>query len=152
MAVEILDETQRYRPAERLQQALEALLADLGTEGRDVTVVLVDDATIHRRNLLDRGVDAPTDVLSYPTGEPDDEGFPTVDHLGDIFISIDTATRQAAERGVGVEQEVLVLAAHGLTHLRGFDHPSDERWEPFRAAERRILALVDGAAAAEAET
>ena len=151
MAVEILDETQQYRPAERLEHVLEALLKELGAENRDVTVVLVDDATIHRRNLRDRGVDAPTDVLSYPTGEPDDLGFPSVPHLGDIFISIDTAARQAAERGTGLEQEVLVLAAHGLTHLRGFDHPTDERWQPFRDAERRILALAGDGAAPEVE-
>lgn len=152
MAVEILDETQRYRPAERLGRALEALLGELGADDRDVTVVLVDDATIHRRNLRDRGVDAPTDVLSYPTAEPDDEGFPAVAHLGDIFISIETAARQAADHGTGLEREVLVLAAHGLTHLRGFDHPTDERWEPFRAAERRILALGEEGGALEAET
>jgi len=88
-------------------------------------------------------------VLSYPTAEPDDAGFPAVPHLGDIFISLDTAARQAEERGVGLEQEVLVLAAHGLTHLRGFDHTSEAAWEPFRAAERRIVRLAGSGAEPE---
>ena len=150
MAVEILDETQRYRPVDRLARALEALLAELGSADRDLTVVLVDDVAMHERNARDRGVDGPTDVLSYPTVEPDDEGFPTIPHLGDIFISLDTAARQAGDRDVTLEHEVLVLAAHGLTHLRGFDHTSEAAWAPFRASERRILELAGPAAAPEA--
>jgi len=142
VAVEILDETQRYRPLERLEHALSALLAELGSEGQDLTVVLIGDVAMHERNARDRGVDAPTDVLSYPTAEPDDVGFPPIGHLGDIFISLDTAARQAHERGIALEREVMVLAAHGLTHLRGFDHTSEAAWEPFRAAERRILSLA----------
>jgi probable rRNA maturation factor len=147
--VEILDETQRYRPLERLERALSALLAELGSEGQDLTVVLVDDVAMHERNARDRGVDAPTDVLSYPTVEPDDVGFPSIDHLGDIFISLDTAARQAHERGTALDCEVMVLAAHGLTHLRGFDHTSEAAWEPFRAAERRILSLAGAEPAPE---
>ncbi len=142
MAVEILDETQRYPRAERLARALEDLLDELEAVERDVTVVLIDDAVMAERNLRDRGVDGPTDVLSYPTFEPDDEGFPPVPHLGDIFISLDTAARQAAERGHDLEQEVLVLAAHGLTHLRGLDHRDEREWRPFHAAERRIVELA----------
>ncbi len=142
MAVEILDETQRYPRAERLARALEDLLDELEAVERDVTVVLIDDAAMAERNLRDRGVDGPTDVLSYPTFEPDDEGFPPVPHLGDIFISLDTAARQAEERGHDLEQEVLVLAAHGLTHLRGLDHRDEGEWRPFHAAERRILELA----------
>ena len=147
MAVEILDETQRYPRAEadRLELGMSGLLAELGEGAREVTVVLVDDGAIRLRNARDRGVDSATDVLSYPTGEPDDRGFPAVAHLGDIFISLDTAARQARERGHTLEHEVLVLAAHGLTHLRGFDHVDEAAWAPFRAAEARIVELADAA-------
>lgn len=151
MAVEILDETHRYRALDRLEQALQALLTELALDDREVTLVLVDDAVMAERNARDRGVDGATDVLSYPTFEPDDLGFPQVPHLGDIFIGLDTAARQAAERGHDLEQEVLVLAAHGLTHLRGFDHTDEVRWRPFRAAEGRILELA-GLAPGEADT
>ena len=149
MAVEILDETHRFRQADTVRLALEALLAEEGSHDREVSLVLVDDATIAARNARDRGVEGATDVLSYPTAEPDDIGFPQVPHLGDIFISLDTAERQAAAHGHDVMREVLVLAAHGLTHLRGHDHADDEAWAPFRRAERRVLELADAAAAGE---
>lgn len=144
MAVEILDETQRFLRGEALRRALEALLAELGAADRELTLILVDDATIAARNARDRGVEGATDVLSYPTAEPEDVGFPWVPHLGDVFVSLDTAERQAAEHGHDTLQEVLVLAAHGVIHLRGFDHQDEAAWGPFRAAERRVLALAAG--------
>lgn len=120
-----------------------------GLAEREVTVVLLDDAAIAERNAADRGVEGPTDVLSYPTAEPDDVGFPDIPQLGDILISLDTAARQAVEHGHGTRQEVLVLAAHALTHLQGHDHQDEAEWRPFLAAQRRILELAapaDGSA------
>jgi probable rRNA maturation factor len=139
--VEIIDETSRFPHAEALGDALQALLTDIGLPERELTVVLLDDPAIRELNRDHRGVDSPTDVLSYPTSEPDDLGIPVVHHLGDIIISIDTAGRQAAEHGNDLLSETLVLAAHGLTHLRGFDHPTEESWQIFREAQRRILEL-----------
>lgn len=145
--VEILDETRRLPSADAavLERALQALLEELGLGAREVSVVLLDDAAIRVRNREDRGVDAATDVLSYPTHEPDDVGMPEIPHLGDILISLDTAARQGAERGHAPLEELLVLAAHGLTHLRGLDHPTEDEWTPFRDAQRRILHLADPA-------
>jgi len=142
VAVEILDETQRFPQGEAVRRALEALLAEQGASGRDLSVVFVDDAAIAVRNARDRGVEGATDVLSYPTAEPDDVGFPEVPHLGDVFISLDTAERQAAERGHDLLREVLVLAAHGVVHLQGFDHVDEAAWAPFLAAEQRIVELA----------
>jgi probable rRNA maturation factor len=138
--VEILDETARFPAPERLAGALQSLLEAAGLAEREVTVVLVDDATMAQRNRADRGVEGPTDVLSYPTAEPDDVGVPPVPHLGDVLVDLDAAARQAPEHGHGTVEEVLVLAAHGLTHLRGFDHPDATSWAPFRAAQREVLA------------
>ncbi|MEJ2666853.1 MAG: rRNA maturation RNase YbeY [Deinococcales bacterium] len=142
MAVEILDETHRFRRVETLCRALEALLAEQGLGDRDVSVVLLDDAAMAERNRRDRGVDGPTDVLSYPTTEPDDVGYPAIAHLGDVFIDLDVAARQATDHGHDLMSEMLVLAAHGVTHLRGFDHDSELAWRPFTDAERRILVLA----------
>jgi len=142
VAVEILDETQRYPRVERLRGCLRQLLSESGLARRDVTVVLTDDGAIAAHNAADRGVPGPTDVLSYPTSEPDDAGFPVVAHLGDILISLDTAARQAEEHGHDLEREVLVLASHGLTHLRGFDHPTEAAWQPFLDAQTRVLAIL----------
>lgn len=139
--VEILDETSRYPRPEALRGPLERLLVELGLGEREVTVVLVDDAAIRTLNRDHRGEDEATDVLSYPTHEPDDRGMPEVAHLGDIVIGVETAARQASRHGHDLDAELLVLAAHGLTHLRGYDHPTEEAWQEFRRAQRRILEL-----------
>jgi probable rRNA maturation factor len=145
-SVELLDETDGYPGAEQLAQVLLAYMDELGLVGRQVTLALIRDAAMAERNLVDRGEPGATDVLSYPTNEPGDVGFPQLPHLGDILISLDTAKRQAAEQGHDLLVELLQLAAHGLTHLRGFDHQSDEEWPPFLQAQRRILQLAEGGA------
>lgn len=142
--VEILDETRRFPAPERLRNGVRALLDDLGLAERDVTVVLLGDDEMRRYNERDRGGTGPTDVLSYPTFEPDDvgRGVPPIVHLGDVLIGLDVAARQASVAGHDLTEEVLVLAAHGVTHLRGLDHATEREWAPFRAAQRRILELA----------
>ena len=140
--VEIIDETNRFPQVDTLHQTLEAFMEELGLKDRDLTVVLCSDEEIKAMNRAHRGIDEATDVLSYPTHEPDDVGIPIVPHLGDIVISVDSATRQAAVRGYDTLHEVLVLAAHGLTHLRGFDHLTEATWQIFRKAQARILQLA----------
>lgn len=142
--VEVLDETHRFDRAPELQDLLVRYMAGAGLDDREATVVIVDDAAIAERNVRDRGVDGATDVLSYPTMEPDDVDFPQVPHLGDVFVSLDTADRQAHAQGHDPFLEVAVLCVHGLTHLLGLDHRDDREWEPFRQAERRVRALVHG--------
>lgn len=109
------------------------------------SLVLLDDAGIANLNEQDRGVSGPTDVLSYPVHEPDDEGFPVLPFLGDIFISLDTAAQQADAAGHGLLAEILVLAAHGFTHLQGYDHRTEEEWKVFEAAQDRIMTLARAA-------
>jgi probable rRNA maturation factor len=138
--VEILDETNRYPSIKRLRTILNTFLREQKIL-QSVTLVLCDDATIHRMNLEHRGEDYATDVLSYPTMEPDDVDIPEIDHLGDIFISVDTAEKQAITHHHDLESEVLTLAAHGITHLRGFDHTTEDEWKKFRAAQQRVLEL-----------
>jgi probable rRNA maturation factor len=138
--VEILDETNRYPSTRRLRTILETFLREQKIL-KTVTLVLCDDATIHKMNLADRNEDYATDVLSYPTMEPDDIDMPDIDHLGDVFISVDTAERQAKEHNHDLESEILTLAVHGITHLRGFDHSTEDEWTIFRTAQQRVLEL-----------
>ncbi|WP_424949964.1 rRNA maturation RNase YbeY [Deinococcus sp.] len=110
----------------QLRASLGGLMAHLGTGEREVTVVLVGDRAIRRLKREtwpggDLDPQAATDVLSFPAWEPGDPFMPP--HLGDIFISLDTAQRQADARGHSLTREVALLASHGLTHLLGFDHP-----------------------------
>jgi probable rRNA maturation factor len=75
-------------------------------------------------NRTFRGYDRPTDVLSFPAHAGD---FPDeADYLGDIVISIETARRQARRRGSTLPRELRVLALHGLLHLLGYDHETDQ--------------------------
>ena len=123
----------------RLRRALAALMEELGVGDKGVTVILTWDRRLRALKREWWGEDEATDVLSFPHYEPGDPFVPP--HLGDIWISLDTARRQAEARGASLEEEVLVLAAHGLWHLLGHDHQKEEDWEGFRRVQERILAL-----------
>lgn len=148
--VEIVDETSRFPHVDALQRAVTELMAITGLEENEVTVVLLTDASITDLNERDRGVEGPTDVLSYPTHEPTDVGYPEVPHLGDVLISLETAARQAESVGHSLALEVATLAAHGLTHLRGLDHQEQDDWLPFEAAQERARELMSLAMLSEA--
>lgn len=104
-----------------------------------VCVVLSDDAKLRSLKRQFWGEDAATDVLSFPQWEPGDPFMPEL--LGDIVISLETAARQASERGHDLATEVTVLAAHGLQHLLGDDHQTELEWQPFHDME--ALALTE---------
>jgi len=138
--LEIVNETQQSLPLEGLVRVLETLFEELGVE-QTVTLILCSDSFIHDLNLRDRGVDSPTDVLSYPLIEPDDATILEIEQLGDIFVSVDTAARQAEANNVSLTEELLTLSAHGVRHLQGFDHPTEEAWQTFHKAQKRALEL-----------
>ncbi len=117
----------------------EALLAAVDLSGAELSLLLCDDAFIHALNRDYRGKDRPTDVLAFAQREgegadPDDE------ILGDVVISIPTATRQAAARGHSTERELQVLLVHGFLHLLGYDHGDDEEEAEMQAAAAKLLA------------
>lgn len=114
---------------------------DQGLAEAELSVVVADDAAIHELNRDYRGVDRPTDVLSFaqregPGADPDDP------ILGDVIISLDTAAHQAAARGHGLAQEVRILLVHGFLHLLGFDHETDEQRAEMASAEAAALACL----------
>lgn len=103
-----------------------------------MSVLLVDDPGIHHLNRTWRGIDKPTDVLSWPLEEagPAATGEET---LGDVAISLDTAARQAATRAWSVEEEVALLLVHGILHLLGHEDETDEGAEGMKRIETRVL-------------
>lgn len=107
-----------------LIRSLQATMRHFKVTDKEITLILVNDPTIRSLKLEHWGEDAVSDVLSFPNWEPSDSFMPP--HLGDIFISLDTAQRQAQERGHCLTHEVVLLASHGLTHLMGYDHPHAE--------------------------
>ncbi|WP_457638250.1 rRNA maturation RNase YbeY [Oceanithermus sp.] len=123
----------------QLRRKLSALMDELGYEDIELTVIFCSDRRIRELKQRYWGEDAATDVLSFPTFEPGDPFVPP--HLGDIWISLDTASRQAKEAGHSLENEVLMLAAHALWHLLGHDHPDEKSWQEFRRVQQRILEI-----------
>ena len=97
----------------------------------EVSVTFVDDEGIRELNKKFRGMDKPTDVLSFPLldyeGESEEPFFDELCHnLGDIVISLERAMAQANEFGHSFEREVAFLTAHSMLHLLGYDHELSE--------------------------
>ena len=92
--------------------------------GRGVSVAFVSDERMSELNKFFRGKEATTDVLSFPHAA--DEFDPNNDELGDIVISAEQAERQAEENGLRLETEIRQLILHGLLHLCGYDHETDD--------------------------
>jgi probable rRNA maturation factor len=91
-----------------------------------LTVLLADDATLQQLNRDFRQEDKPTDVLSFPAGEPLPGLAEPLPYLGDIAISVPYARRQARQQGHTLLAELQLLAVHGTLHLLGYDHNDDE--------------------------
>jgi probable rRNA maturation factor len=115
-----------------LTRFLNRARAAVGLEG-DVDVLLADDPTLRRLNKTFRGKNKATDVLSFPAPEEIAE-----DHAGDLAISLETANRQAAAYGHSLRDEVRILLLHGLLHLSGLDHETDDGEMAAREAELRV--------------
>jgi len=102
-----------------------------------VTVALVSDRTVRTLNRDYRRKDTATDVLSFPAEEPRE--------LGDVVIAAGVARRQARQAGHPLQTEIRVLALHGLLHLLGYDHESDDgRMARIEARLRRRGGLEEG--------
>lgn len=121
-----------------------AALSHEGAEG-DICIELTSDSIIHLMNRELRGVDRPTDVLSFPVNEGEELIAIPDGHLGDIMISLDTARRQAEEFGHSAARETAFLAIHGTLHILGYDHIRPEDEEIMTAKQREIIQKIEGA-------
>lgn len=110
-------------PVADLRGMAEAALERLRDEPVELTFAFTSDEDIRDLNNRFRGLDEPTDVLSFPIDEETPEGRW---YLGDIVISLPTARRQAQNFGHDLRTELLQLALHGLLHLCGYDHEEDD--------------------------
>lgn len=114
------------------------LLAKTVGGGRGFACVIAGDSELRRLNRDFRKLDYPTDVLSFPSGEPSGP-------LGDIAISADRAAGQARELGHSLEEEIRILMLHGVLHLLGMDHEKDAgRMARIERRYRRELGLPAG--------
>lgn len=112
----------------------------------EISILLVDDQEIQSLNQRYRGINHPTDVLSFAMADEiegeDASQFVVLEGnniLGDIVISLETAKRQAEEYGHSLERELGFLTVHGILHLLGYDHGTEEDSVKMRTQEEKIL-------------
>jgi probable rRNA maturation factor len=122
-----------------MKRRAEKMLAALGLGGAELSIALVNDAAIRELNRDYRHKDKPTDVLAFAMegGEPSPaaQGGRV---LGDVIVSVDTAARQARKRRRPLLAELTMLLAHGLLHLLGYDHETDEQELEMTAKTREL--------------
>jgi len=121
LTLNLFDETQKLSDEliKIIEDAARASVLACGVSGQcSVDILIVDLENMQEINKDKRGIDAPTDVLSFPTG---DDGF-----LGDIVIAYEKIFSQADDYGHSAEREAGFLTAHAMLHLLGYDHENDE--------------------------
>lgn len=111
------------------------------TENKSFTIAFVSDKKMRELNNQYREKDKTTDVLSFPF-EPDEFDFSDEETLGDIIISAEQAATQAEENNLTLEQEIKQLILHGILHLCGYDHETDDGEMNARELELRDKFLI----------
>jgi len=124
-------------PERLLESAVRRTLDDQGIIGGEISLTLLDDEGIGALNHRYLGKDRPTDVLAFSLG---DGPAP----LGDIYLGVEQARRQAEELGVALEEELVRLAVHGTLHVLGYDHPdgAERTGSPMFVLQERLVHLV----------
>ncbi len=110
-------------------------------EKAELSITLTDNLHIQAINRRYRGIDRPTDVISFALNESEEPEIQDaeVNILGDIIISLERAAEQAAEYGHSYRREVAFLTVHGLLHLLGYDHMEDEERQEMEEEQRAVM-------------
>lgn len=155
IVVEVAAAARAAAPSAPERDALTAMLARVLAEdgveaGAGLFVEIAGDDVLHALNRAHRGVDAPTDVLSFAAEEG--EAFPSPPgeprYLGDIAVSLESVRRNAAEAGLPAADELAHVLLHGLLHLLGYDHETEAEEATMRAREEAVLGPAIHAAGA----
>lgn len=138
-----------------LNQLLSLAAANEGLTSGEVTLTFTDNEEIHELNKTYRGIDRPTDVLSFAMNddgvdeldiifevESEDEVDPISGMLGDIIISVERAEEQRVEYGHSLEREIGFLFVHGFLHLLGYDHQDEQSEAVMTAKQEAVLQQV----------
>lgn len=136
--VDIQEEYQKKISPEILIETAQKVLAAMNQAGdEEIQIIIADDASLQSLNNEFMGIDAPTDVLSFPLGFDNPESGSL--YLGDIIISYQTAERQAAQGGHETIEEIKLLIVHGMLHLMGYDHYTPKEKADMWAQQDRLL-------------
>lgn len=133
-----IQEWRAYRAI--LAQAAQATLTAISSQTADLTLVLSNDAQICALNRQFRGMDTPTDVLSFTLDEINPRSGRK--YLGDVIISLERAQEQAATAGHSTLAELALLTVHGILHLFGYDHERAAEKAQMWAMQNAILASL----------
>jgi len=117
---------------EEIETLINSIFKEIDEE-KNMQIIFLTQQEIHQYNLTYRNVDRPTDVLSFPNDDIED------DSLGDIFISIDQAKLQAKDYGHSFQREIGFLSVHGYLHLKGYDHHTPEEEKEMFELQEEIL-------------
>ena len=143
MELEITNLTTDNVDVTDIKHVCEIAINKLKVKNPIFNITLVDDKKIHEINKTYRGVDRPTDVISFAFEDDKtivNDGFR---FLGEIYISVDTCKRQAEEYGHSFKREICFLTIHGLLHLLGYDHIEESDRLVMRKLEEEILQEID---------
>lgn len=132
-----LPETQLTLLAWLKDAAEETLRQTEGSQESELSLVISNDQQLHELNREYLDIDAPTDVLSFPSDEIDPESSAL--YLGDVIISYQRAAAQANAAGHGLKDELQLLTVHGILHLLGYDHVEPDQKEAMWALQADIL-------------
>tara|TARA_B100000378_G_C17860734_1_gene348518 strand:+ start:126 stop:596 length:471 start_codon:yes stop_codon:yes gene_type:complete len=127
----------------KIKQQIGKVMSSLDCNEHEISILFVGDQGIRDLNRQFRGMDRPTDVLSFPQlleGEPEIPGAPV---LGDVAISLETASHQSEDHGLSLGEELTLLLIHGILHLLGYDHEiSDREEERMRKKTRELFEII----------
>ena len=147
IAIDILAESPLWGEEESWREAVETVVAVAAAsadaeiaDDAELSLVLTDDAAIRVLNRDHRGLDKPTNVLSFPQDDPEADAYGPL--LGDIVVAHETVAREANEEGISFRDHFLHMIVHGFLHLVGYDHMNDDEAEEMEGLETAILARL----------
>lgn len=148
----IINQQTKINYTRNLQQVIKRVVNTMAqtlklTANTEVSIMIVDNEYIQELNFIYRGQNMPTDVLSFAMNElgeeePDFDFSGEVNVLGDIVVSLEKAQEQSQEYGHSLERELGYLVAHGMLHLLGYDHETEEERKLMRDLEEKIMSAA----------
>ena len=119
------------------------ILTTLDCNDHEISILFIGDHGIRDLNHQFRGIDRPTDVLSFPQISDDEPEPPGAPVLGDVAISLETARQQSEDHGLSLKEELTLLLIHGILHLLGYDHEiSAQEEERMRKKTRELFEVI----------
>lgn len=152
METMIINQQNKVNYTKDLQQVIQNVVNSAAKvvklpKNSEISILLVDNSYIKELNFIYRNQNRPTDVLSFAMNElaedePDYESLEDVNILGDIVVSLEKAVEQGEEYGHSISRELGYLVAHGMLHLIGYDHETEEETRGMRNLEEKIMQSV----------